>query len=161
MGSAGATRKKWSYKPGSSDIYWGYVGTGSGSQRRSRSAPLITHLRACWKLQLEGRPLAERRLYPDAATVHLHDLFSDGETKAGTALGLGVGVVDLVKLFKDPWLMFQWDPRTRIDHADVEMAVLHLGGHAHLAGVCELDGVAHKVEEDLGQTLLIAEANGH
>src|SRR6516162_3323759 len=41
------------------------------------------------QLHLEGRALAERRLYPDATAVHLNDLLGDGQTKAGTALGLG------------------------------------------------------------------------
>jgi hypothetical protein len=37
-----------------------------------------------------------------------------------------------------------------IGHADVEVAVDRLGGHAHLARVGELDGVADEVEEDRG-----------
>ena len=38
---------------------------------------------------------------PDAAAVHLDDLLSDGKAKASPALGLGVGVVDLMELLED------------------------------------------------------------
>ena len=33
--------------------------------------------------------------------MHLHDLLGDGEPEAGTALGLGVGAVDLMELLED------------------------------------------------------------
>jgi len=38
------------------------------------------------QLHLEGRTLAQRRLNPDAAAVHPHDLLGDGQARA--ALGL-------------------------------------------------------------------------
>ena len=47
-----------------------------------------------------------------------------------------------------------------IGYAHRKMAVHCFGGHAHLAGVGELDRVADEVEEHLGQALLIAEADG-
>ena len=52
------------------------------------------------------------------------------------------------------------DSRTRVRHADGEMAVSRDGDDAHLAGVGELDGVADKVEEHLCETLLVAKADG-
>jgi hypothetical protein len=49
---------------------------------------------------LENRPLAQGRLDPDPATVHLYNLLRDGEPEAGATLGFGVGVVNLAELLK-------------------------------------------------------------
>jgi hypothetical protein len=49
---------------------------------------------------------------------------------------------------------------TRIRHTDGEAAVHGPCRDTHLAGVGELDGVAHKVEKHLRETLLVAEADG-
>jgi hypothetical protein len=40
------------------------------------------------------------------------------------------------------------------------MAIGCPGGDAHLTSVRELDGITNKVEQNLGQTLLVAEAIG-
>jgi hypothetical protein len=37
--------------------------------------------------------------------VHLYDLLGDGEAEARTALGFGVGAVDLVELVEDAGLV--------------------------------------------------------
>jgi hypothetical protein len=42
------------------------------------------------QLHLKRRPFARRRLYPDAAAVHLDDLLGDGEPEARAALGPGL-----------------------------------------------------------------------
>ena len=39
--------------------------------------------------------------------MHLDDLLGDGKTKAGSAFGLGIGVVDLVELLEYALLLFQ------------------------------------------------------
>src|SRR5262249_48185516 len=121
--------------------------------------PLMEH-GAGRKLHLEGRALAERRLHPNAAPVHLNDLFGDSETQTGATLGLGIGAVDLVELVEDTCLMVCGNAGAGIGHTDVEVAVHRFRRHAHLAGVGELDGVAYKVEEHLSEALLVAEANG-
>src|SRR5262245_30499532 len=66
-----------------------------GCTRWSRCA--FAKLGAHRKLHLKGRTIARRRLDPDAATVHLHNLSGDGEAKASAAFGLGVEAVDLMK----------------------------------------------------------------
>ena len=86
---------------------------------------------------------------PDAATVHLDDLLGDGEAEAGPALGLGVGVVDLVELLEDALQLLGRYPRTRVGHGNSEVAVHGRCGDAHLASVGELDGVADEIEEHL------------
>src|SRR5262249_35681552 len=80
-------------------------------------------------------------------------------SEAGPTLGLGVGTVHLMELLEDASLVLFGNAWSRIGHADVEVAVDRLGGHAHLAGVRELDGVAHEVEQHLGEALLIAQAD--
>ena len=55
--------------------------------------------------------------------MHLNDLLGNGETKTGTALGLGVGTVDLVELLEDARLMLHGNAWSRIGHANVELAV--------------------------------------
>jgi len=43
-----------------------------------------------------------------------------------------------------------------IGHGDVEVADDRLGGHAHLASVGELHGVANEVEEHLGEAVRLS-----
>src|SRR5437764_340289 len=93
---------------------------------------------ALWKfgargqLHLEGRALADRRLDPDATTVHLYNLLGDGEAEAGPALRLGIGVVNLMKLVEDPVQLLRRYTRTRISHGNSEVAVHGRRGDAHL-----------------------------
>ena len=84
---------------------------------------------------------------------------ADGEPEAGPALGLGVGIVDLVELLEDAVQLLGRYPWTRVSHGNSEVAVHGRRGDAHFAGVGELDGVADEVEEHLGETLLVAEAD--
>ena len=59
----------------------------------------------------------------------------------------------LMELLEDAGLVLFGNAWSSIGHADVEVAVDHLCGHAHLSGVRELDGVAHQVQQHLGETL--------
>ena len=113
---------------------------------RLRHATAFRGFGADRKLHLEGRALARRRLHPDAAAVHLHDLLGDGKPEAGAALGLGVGAVDLVELLEDARLLLGRDAGPGVGHADGEVAVAQPRGDAHLTGIRELDGVADEVE---------------
>src|SRR5262249_3624783 len=115
---------------------------------------------ASGELNLEGRALAQGRLNPNAAAVHLDDLFGDGKSKARAALGLGVGAVDLMKRLEDAGLGLFGNAGSWISHADVEVAVYGLSGDTHLARIGELDRVAYEVEKDLSEALLVAEPDG-
>src|SRR5262249_20661576 len=117
-------------------------------------------LSARGELHLKRRAFARRRHHPDAATVHLDDLFGDGETKARAALGLGKGTVDLVELIEDPALLVDRYAGPGVSDRDGEVAIARARGDAHLAGVGELDGVANKVQQHLREALLVSEANG-
>src|SRR5262245_61850871 len=99
------------------------------------------------------------RFNPNASPVHLNDLFGDGKTNAGSALGLGTGVVDLVELLEYPGLLLDGYSRTRVAHTDGEVTIHGLGRDTHLTGIGELDGVADEVEQHLGEALLVAEAD--
>src|SRR5499426_1156637 len=110
-------------------------------------------------LHLEGRTLAQRRLDPNATAMHLDDLLGNGEPQAGAALGLGVGAVDLVELLEDARLVLLRNAGSGVGHMDGEVAVASGSGDAYLPGVRELDGIADKVEQDLGEALLVAHAN--
>src|SRR5262245_27558677 len=112
-----------------------------------------------WQLHLKRRTFAERRLDPDVAAVHFHNLFGDGETKAGAALGLGVGTIDLVELLEDARLVLLRNAGPSVRHTEGEVVVAGSGGDAYLAGVRELDGITHKVEQDLGEALLVTYAD--
>src|SRR5215467_2065464 len=121
---------------------------------------LLVRLGARGQLHLKRRSFARRRLHPDAAAMHLHDLLGDGEAKAGTALGFGKRTVDLVELIEYAGLLLLRDPWPRVRHGDGEMTVDRLRRDAYLAGVGELDGVADEVEEHLGEALLVAKPDG-
>src|SRR5262245_57633600 len=126
---------------------------------RDSSCGGLPELGARGKLHLKGRALPERRFDPNASTVHLDDLLGDGKSKARAAFGLGVGTVDLMELLENPRLMLLGNAWSCISHADVELAIVRLGGHTHLACVGKLDGIAHEVEQHLGESLLVAETN--
>src|SRR5262249_11364925 len=49
----------------------------------------LSELGARGEFHLKRRAFARRRLHPDPAPVHFHDLFGDGEAEARAALGLG------------------------------------------------------------------------
>ena len=91
--------------------------------------------------------------------MHLDDLLGDGEAEAGSALGLGIGVVDLVELLEDALQLLRRYSWTRVSHGNSEVAVHGRRGDAHFARVGELDGVADEVEEHLGEALLVAQAD--
>ena len=91
--------------------------------------------------------------------MHLDDLLGDGKAKAGSAFGLGIGVVDLVELLEYAMLLFQRYSGARVSHTDGEMTIHGFGRDAHLTGVGELDGVADEVEQHLGEALLVAKAD--
>src|SRR5215510_8366468 len=120
----------------------------------------LSELGARGKLHLEGRALAQRRLHPDATTMHLDDLLGDRKPESSATSGLGQRAVDLMELLEDALLLPLGDARPRVRHADTEVTVDRLGSHAHFAKVRKLDGVADEIEQYLGQALFIAEANG-
>src|SRR5262245_27429377 len=120
----------------------------------------LSELGACGKLHLEGRALAQRRLHPDATTMHLDDLFGDRKPESNATSRLGERAVDLMELLENANLLLFGNAWPGIGHADVEVAVDRLGTHTHLADVCELDGVPNEVEEHLSDALLIPETDG-
>ena len=104
-------------------------------------------------------PRAERRLDPDPAAVQLDDPLGDREPEPRAALLAGARAVGLLELLEDPLpgrprrspgrcrpprRRTRRRPRWRHD--------------PHLAGLGELDGVAHEVQQHLGHPPLVAPA---
>src|SRR5215471_16662603 len=113
--------------------------------RSAGSWGAIAKLGAYRQLHLKGRAFAERRFHPDAPTMHLHDLFGDGEPQASPALSLGKRAVHLMKVLEDSRLMLFGNAWPRIGHADAEAAVDRFGRDSHLPFVGELDGVTDQI----------------
>src|SRR5262245_47772822 len=108
---------------------------------------------------MEGRPVAERRLDPDAAAVHLHNVLGDREPQPSATLGLGKGAVDLVELLEDARLVFLRYPRTSVGNADSKVIIDGGRADSDRSNVGELDRIAHKVEQHLCKPLLVAKAD--
>src|SRR5262249_29408987 len=111
------------------------------------------------ELHLKRRAFAQRRLHPDAPTVHLDDLLGDSEAKARATLGLGNRAIDLVELIENPILLIEGYAWTCICDRNGKVAIPRARGDAHLAGVGELDGVANEIEQHLREALFVSEAN--
>src|SRR5262245_46562166 len=129
------------------------------SSAKLRRAARLAELGACGEFHLKRRSFARRRHHPDAAAMHLDDLLGDGEPEARAALRLGHRAVDLMELLEDPILLIKRYTRAGVRYRDGEMAVPRGSGDAHLAGVGELDGVAHEIEHHLREALLVTQAN--
>src|SRR5262245_15273550 len=112
------------------------------------------------ELHLEGRAFSESGLHPDAAAVHLDDLLGDREAEAGAAFRLGVRVVHLMEVLEDARSVLLRNTGTGVGDSHGEVTVRGGGADADFAGVGELDGISDEIEEDLRQTLLVAEAEG-
>src|SRR5262245_29970547 len=92
--------------------------------------------------------------------MHFDDLFGNGQAETSATLGLGVGIIDLVELFENACsLLFRY-AGTGVRHADGEVAVDGFSCDPHLTCVRELDGVPHKIEQHLGEALLITKTDG-
>jgi hypothetical protein len=94
---------------------------------------------------MKGRAFAHGRLDPEAAAVHLDDLLSDRKPEAGTALGLGIGVVHLMELLEDAGLVLFGYSRTSVCDAHCKVPIRGHCRHAHLARISELDRVADQI----------------
>src|SRR5262245_54027588 len=64
-----------------------------------------------------------------------------------------------MELLEDAGLMLFGNAWARICDTDGKVAVLGLGCYAHLAGIGELDGVAHQIEQHLSEALLVTETD--
>jgi hypothetical protein len=64
-----------------------------------------------------------------------------------------------MKVLEDAPLVLLRYSRPRVHYADREVAVDRFGRDSHLPFVGELDGVTDKIEQNLRETLFVAEAN--
>jgi hypothetical protein len=73
-------------------------------------------------------------------------------------LGTRIRAVDLPEFLEDVLAFLRRDAGTGIADAHGKVAIGYARRDAHLPGVRELYGVAHQIEQHLGQALLVAEA---
>ena len=106
----------------------------------------------------KSRALARLRLDPDLAAVHLNDPLGDGQPQAGATFLLGDGIVGLLELLKQPRLTGSGDAGSRVTDRDMECAIVSFGLDGDFARIRELNGVAHKIDQDLRQAAAIAAA---
>ena len=71
----------------------------------------------------------------------------------------GRGAVDLLELLEDPLLLILRDARPGVGDRGDEHAVGRSHPHRDLAGVGELDGVAHQIQQHLRDPPLVAAAD--
>src|SRR5215207_1341824 len=68
------------------------------------------------KQKPEGRSLAEDRVRPDCAAVHLHELFAEGQPEAGSLRAAARGAVYLAELLEQLRHVFPFDSDALVDH---------------------------------------------
>src|SRR5215467_1019289 len=96
-------------------------------QGRAYSRHRLPKLRTDRQLHLKSRAFAEDRFHPNASTVHLHDLFCDGESQTRAALRLGDRAVHLMEVLKDSPLVLLRYARSCVRYAEREVAVDRFG----------------------------------
>src|SRR6202048_4421677 len=82
------------------------------------------------KNHAESRPLAQLQSEAEPAAMARDDMFHDGETKPGAALGPALAGIDPVKTFSQPRQMFRRDPRAMV--ADAQNTLVRLGRKGNL-----------------------------
>src|SRR5262245_18892540 len=64
-----------------------------------------------------------------------------------------------MELLVDASALMLGNARPCIGHADAEVAVDRLCSYAHFARISKLDGIAHEVEEHMGEALVVFRAS--
>jgi len=90
--------------------------------------------------------------------VHLNDALRYGETQTSPALLPRDCVVGLLELLKQLGLYTSGVSGAGVPNLHMECAIVGFGLDGHFTGVGELDGVADKINEDLGQAPPVAVA---
>src|SRR4051812_26600875 len=90
--------------------------------------------------------------------MHLNDSPGNGESQAGAALRFGDRIVSLLEFLEQLLLVGLGDARAGVADRELVVAVLGRGLDGDLALVGELDGVADKIKQDLGEPALVAAA---
>src|SRR6516165_6857519 len=94
------------------------------------------------KLQMKNCTLAQGRLDPDAAAVHLDNLLGDGQAKPSATLCPSARTIHLVEFLEDALLLLEWNARPRVAHRNEKLTIGAARRHAHFTAVCELDRIA-------------------
>ena len=95
-------------------------------------------------------------MYVDLAAMRLHKPARDRQTQSGSSLLAGNAVVDLLKFIENPSLMFRRNSGSSVLDFYLEMIAHHIRANLDKAGIGELDGITHNVEQDLSEAPFIA-----
>src|SRR5271163_2462027 len=93
----------------------------------------------------EGRAFAQYRVDGNCPALHLDHAFRDRQTEAGSALFARIGIVDLLELAEDPFLIGVGNARPRVAHSQHELAFVYNGADLDLALISEFDRIADEV----------------
>lgn len=95
-------------------------------------------------------------MYVDLAAMRLHKPARDRQTQSGSSLLAGNAVVDLLKFIENPSLMFRRNSGSSVLDFYLEMIAHRIRANLDKAGIGELDGITHNVEQDLSEAPFIA-----
>src|SRR6202011_955502 len=97
----------------------------------------------------ERRALAQYRLDRDRSALHLDHALRDRQTQAGPALLARIGIVDLLELAKNPFLIRIGYARPGVAHGQHELAFVYNTADLDLTLIGEFDGIPDQVKEGL------------
>src|SRR3984893_11607817 len=104
----------------------------------------------------ERRALAQYRLDRDRSALHLDHALRDRQTQAGPALLARIGIVDLLELAKNPFLIRIGYARPGVAHGQHELAFVYNTADLDLTLIGEFDGIPDQVEEHLRDAARVA-----
>src|ERR1700730_432799 len=104
----------------------------------------------------ERRALAQYLLDRDRSALHLDHALRNRKAEASAALIARIGIVDLLKLAKDPFLIGVGNARPRVAHGQHELAFVYNTADLDLTLIGEFDGIPDQVKEHLRDAARVA-----
>src|ERR1700730_17741609 len=104
----------------------------------------------------ERRALAQYRAARDRSALPLPHALRDRQPQAGPALLARIGIVDLLELPKNPFLIRIGYARPRVAHGQLELAFVYNTADLDLTLIGEFDGIPDQVKEHLRDAARVA-----
>src|SRR5260370_10231885 len=111
---------------------------------------------------MEGAASSELAFNSEHSPHQLHQARADRKAKSGASVFSRGGPIGLAEGFEDQLLLFGRDPNAGIAHGEAEsaggrIACVASNVNRHFASLCEFDGVADQVQQDLAQPVRISD----